>query len=274
MADGYNRKFPADQGDKKKDRITTGCQYCAVGCGYNAFLVPEELTGDADSYDGVSRFISPSMTNTVTFRGRPCKIAVAPDVRCDLNKGNHSVRGGSQGENLVTHDGGGRSTQDRLRSPFVRLSDGKLHEITWDVLEKTMARLLIRAADIDTDSGKIRVGHPERVGAKVFEYQYLENTYAASKFFYSALGTPNVAYHDRPSAAGSSPGMKDAGLRPFCPPSKTPRRAFSAGSDGGGGGNRTLVPKQPGRAGFRNRLRLGFSLGWPRTGKADSKCHL
>ena len=35
MANSLTRKFPA--GTK---RITTGCQYCAVGCGYNAFLVP------------------------------------------------------------------------------------------------------------------------------------------------------------------------------------------------------------------------------------------
>lgn len=211
MSNSLKRSFP-----KKAARITTGCQYCAVGCGYNAFLTPDD--GGKDEYDGVSRFITPAMTNTVRYKGEVRQIAVAPDARCDLNKGNHSVRGGSQGENLVTADGTGRSTQDRLKSPMVRLRDGRLHEITWRTLNEILARLLIEATSIkrsgSDDDPTLKVENPDGLGVKLYEYQYLENTYAATKLFYGAIGTRNLAYHDRPSAAGSSPGMKDAGLRP------------------------------------------------------------
>ena len=139
MANSYDREFPKDS-----KRITTGCQYCAVGCGYNAFLSPKNSTTDKTVvYTGVSRYITPSMTGTVNFQGQAYDCAVAPDVQCDLNKGNYSIRGGSQGQNLVSADLTGRSTEDRLKSPMVRLADGRLHEITWEVLNKVMARLLI-----------------------------------------------------------------------------------------------------------------------------------
>ena len=213
MGENYDRGLPPNS-----KRITTGCQYCAVGCGYNAFLVPVpengELPDPADSHEGVSRFITPAMTNIVRYCGVPHQAAIAPDVRCDLNKGNHSVRGGSQGENLVRHDGAGRSTSARLVSPQVRLSNGTLANIDWDTLYRVMATLVIETTGIKPSGEKLDVDFPERLGVKIYEYQYLENTYAATKLFYSAIGTPNVAYHDRPSAAGSSPALADVGFRP------------------------------------------------------------
>ncbi|MDA1013174.1 MAG: molybdopterin-dependent oxidoreductase [Planctomycetota bacterium] len=215
MAESHQREFPA--GTK---RITTGCQYCAVGCGYNAFLVPEPSEGSTPvTLDGVARFITPAMRGEVNFRGKRHLAAVAPDVRCDLNKGNHSVRGGSQGHNLVSHDGSGRSTQARLKSPHVRLTDGNLHEITWAQLNQILAKLIVAATQMSATPAtagdrKVKVDRPQGLGVKICEYQYLENAYAATKLFYSAIGTPNVAYHDRPSAAGSSPGLQDVGLGP------------------------------------------------------------
>ena len=212
MAHLYDRDVP-----KGTRRITTGCQYCAVGCGYSALLTPEHANPhDTFRVQCTSKFITPAMQSTVNFKGMKFEAAVAPDRRCHLNRGNHSVRGGSQGMNLVTHDGGGRSTQDRLRSPMVRLSNGAWHPITWRVLNQVMAKLLVQTTHMEAtpDGQKVRVAHPERLGVKLYEYQYLENTFAATKLFYSFIGTPNVAYHDRPSAAGSSPGLQDVGFRP------------------------------------------------------------
>ena len=213
MANNLTRKFPA--GTK---RITTGCQYCAVGCGYNAFLVSEVDSTDTEDVVGVSRFITPAMTGTVRYKGDVHKAAVAPDARCDLNKGNHSVRGGSQGHNLVAAGGAGRSTAARLKAPQVRLADGTLARLPWTDLEEIMARLIIHVTKMKEvgagEDASIEVGDPDALGVKLYEYQYLENTYAATKLFYGAVGTRNLAYHDRPSAAGSSPGMVDAGMRP------------------------------------------------------------
>lgn len=218
MADRLNRKFPDGS-----LRITSGCQYCAVGCGYNAFLVSDgAVCTDSDpDREGVARFITPAMRGKVTYKGDTYEAAVAPDARCDLNKGNHSVRGGSQGLNLVSpskvvgnQDQRNRSTKDRLTFPKVRLNDGCWHKITWETLNEVMAKLVVHATEMAVEDEKINVAYPERLGVKIFEYQYLENTYAATKLFYSAIGTPNVAYHDRPGAAGSSPGLKDVGMRP------------------------------------------------------------
>ena len=225
MASSYERKFP--EGLK---RLTTGCQYCAVGCGYNAFLTP--APGGAKDVNDTSRFITPAMrparqdptdpstTGKVYYNGNLKEVAVAPDVRCGLNKGNHSVRGASQGLNLVAYEQTtgstpiGASTNARLTSPWVRLDSGTWKEITWSTLNKVMSALIVHATDMETDGGSIKINNPRGLGVKLYEYQFLENTYAATKLFYGALGTPNVAFHDRPSATGSSPGLKDAGLRP------------------------------------------------------------
>lgn len=218
MSDSLTRSFP-----KGTLRRTSGCQYCAVGCGYNAFLVPEgETVSDpADpgpTHAGVSAFVTPAMQNQVRFKGQVYNAAVTPDARCDLNRGNHSVRGASQGENLVNATGQGRSTAERLKSPMIRLADGSLREVTWSFLNKLMAALLVHTTDMQVDErdGKkaITVNKPDALGVKLYEYQYLENTYAATKLFYTGIGTRNLAYHDRPSAAGSSPGMSDAGMSP------------------------------------------------------------
>ncbi len=219
MSDSLDRPLP-----NGSLRITTGCQYCAVGCGYNALLVPDESTGTSN-VQGVVSMITPAMTGAVRFQGVTYRAAVTPDARCDLNKGNHSVRGGSQGLNLVSPphteidepDTRNRSTKDRLTFPKVRLSDGRWHKISWNVLNEVLARLVVAATEMEVvpgDDRHVLVNQPEGLGVKIFEYQYLENTYAGTKLFFSAIGTPNVAFHDRPSAAGSSPGMKDTGLRP------------------------------------------------------------
>ena len=210
MSKPYERELPDDT-----KRITTGCQYCAVGCGYNAFLRGSSRT--PKPYGGIPGLVTPAMQGRVRYDGAEYDAAVLPDPRCDLNRGNHSVRGGSQGLNLVHPDPGvHQSTEDRLTSPQVRGADGQLHDVPWDVAIDLVARVTMAATDTVAvpGSGTIKVKRPEGLGVKLFEYQYLENTYAATKLFYAALGTPNVAYHDRPSVAGSSPGISDAGFRP------------------------------------------------------------
>jgi anaerobic selenocysteine-containing dehydrogenase/nitrite reductase/ring-hydroxylating ferredoxin subunit len=186
----------------------TGCQYCAVGCGYNAVLAE-----DPPAEDHATPIVSSSMRGRVRFKGTTWHAAVAPDARCDLNKGNHSVRGGSQGLNLVDADRADRSSRERLDTPQVRTRSG-WRSLNWSDAYGLLAKLVVDATGISASQGKIHVDRPEALGVKLYEYQYLENTYAATKLFYSAIGTPNVAYHDRPSSAGSSPGMRDAGMRP------------------------------------------------------------
>ena len=215
MAQSMNREFP-----KGTKRITTGCQYCAVGCGYNAFLVLDSSNnGDSSdsgtiTYSGVSPFITPAMINEVRFKGVPHSIAITPDSRCDLNKGNHSIRGGTLGRSVTRPD-----DKERLLSPQLRVKkDGSRTEfidITWDQLNEIVAKLIVKSTGMSRSrngSDKIAVANPDALGVKIYEHQFLENTYAATKLFYAAIGTRNVALHDRPSTAGSSPGMSDAGF--------------------------------------------------------------
>lgn len=215
MARNYQRNLPPGSLVR-----TTVCQYCAVGCGYRALLTPIKKSHDEESRTDVisPAFISPSMRGRVRYRGVEYEAAVAPDARCDLNRGNHSVRGGSQGANLVgpkpKPPRPGRDKDDRLRSPMVRCDDGKLHEITWETAKDVMGRLVVKSAGLRKQGDKLKATTPGRLGVKLFEYQYLENTYAATKLFLRAIGTPNIAFHDRPSLAGSSPGLKDAGYGP------------------------------------------------------------
>lgn len=214
----YDREVP-----KGSLAYTTVCQFCAVGCGYRALLVPAEntKTNKGDSLLLAPAFITSSMRNSIRLKGKDYEAAVVPDPRCDLNRGNHSVRGGSQGRNLVTAKGEDRSTKERLVSPQIRCDDGELHDITWKVANEIVARLVAKSTDMEWKRGKgkgkthvLCARKPEALGVKLYEYQFLENTYVATKLFFRAIGTPNVAYHDRPSVAGSSTGMKDAGFRP------------------------------------------------------------
>ena len=210
----YERRLP----DASQIKSTV-CQFCAVGCGYRALLTPSDVPQAEGKTVKGPAFISTSMQGEIRYKGRPYNAAVVPDPRCDLNRGNHSVRGGSQALNLVRGDGKGRSTEERLVSPQVRCNDGKLHDITWSVANELVARLTAHVTQLKWESGKNNkkqlVAHnPDGLGVKIFEYQFLENTYAATKLFFRAIGTPNVAFHDRPSVAGSSPGLKDAGFRP------------------------------------------------------------
>ena len=201
---------------------TTACQFCAVGCGYRTLLVPADAEDSKKAESATlpaPAFITSSMKNTIRYKGQDYQAAVVPDPRCDLNRGNHSVRGGSQGRNLVTEHATDRSTKERLVSPQIRCDDGKLHDVTWAVVNEVVARLVAHSTDLNWERGNnrtnvLRAGRPEALGVKLYEYQYLENTFAATKLFFRAIGTPNVAYHDRPSVAGSSPGVKDAGFRP------------------------------------------------------------
>jgi hypothetical protein len=156
MADNLERKFP-----KGSLRITTGCQYCAVGCGYNAFLSPtQDCDGDI-TFKGVSKFITPAMRGEIKYKGDPYFAAVAPDVRCDLNKGNHSVRGGSQGHNLVSPDRKHNSTKDRLLSPQVRIrEDGKEKLVDIDLGSSSLSISFSKTPLQQRSCFTVQSGHP------------------------------------------------------------------------------------------------------------------
>ena len=78
--------------------FTTTCQYCMVQCGYKV-RVWEQGKGrkPAGSYtDALSGdWYSPSMVVSTEKAGKAIYIAVLPDKDCVVNKGEYSVRGGT-----------------------------------------------------------------------------------------------------------------------------------------------------------------------------------
>ena len=199
---------PSD--DNKYHVYTTACQYCIVGCGYKIHV------WDGNKHPGPhlmdpkkALWISPSMTDTINQNGQLMRAAVVPDPLCELNNGNHSVRGGSMGRNLVSP--GSKSTEDRLKKPQIRIN-GTLEEFTWEEVAQVMASLIRKATDFKENEAKFK--KPEGLGVKMYGYQFIENTFAATKLFFDKIGTPNLTHHDRPALASSTPGLSDAGFGP------------------------------------------------------------
>lgn len=202
---------------------TTCCQYCIVGCGYEVH-VWEPGQGSTDPPEDLKgNWVSPAMTNKIRVQGREKIAAVLPDPKCPTNKGNHSVRGGTVGRNLtysqLEPSTEGESTRERLKTPMVRLADGQFRELDWDEATDLVAALIRAAAQAEytQEGGSTRVTFkkPGGLGVKAYGYQFLENTYLLTKLLYQLIGTPNVAEHDRPSRADSSPAFRDAGINPF-----------------------------------------------------------
>lgn len=209
------RNPPRGDPDGKNYRIyTTACQYCVVGCGYEAHVWQPDQGTESPAEDTKNLWMSPSWTGPIRSDTHSKVAAVVPDPKCGLNRGNHSIRGGTMGANLtlskVCPGDEEPSTRERLKSPMLKLGNGAWVEMDWDEAAELVTELVSAA----TESGT----NPRRVGAKMYGYHSLENTYAATTLLYQIIGTPNVAHHDRPSVAGASPGLNDATIEfhAFC----------------------------------------------------------
>ena len=188
---------------------TTACPYCVVGCGYQAHVWREGTGSTAPPEDLKNLWMSPSWSGKVRCDGVERTAAVVPDPKCPVNEGNHSIRGGSVGAALTFQGGKTQdeaATRERLTTPMIRVSKNDWAPMHWDEATDLMADL-IKAASKD-------FAEPRHVGCKLYGYHSLENTYVASSLLYNVIGTGNVAWHDRPSVADSSPGLHDATLKP------------------------------------------------------------
>lgn len=203
--------------------VSTGCQYCVVGCGYEAHVWKPGTGSDVAPYLEQGHWVSPAMMEKIFLDGEERIAAVLADPKCPLNRGNHSPRGGTQGRDLVgpTESPDGKtpmqrdSVRERITSAYVRTQKGYEPVETADAI-KMVARLVKAATGAKSEKGSklLRFQSPQGLGVKLFEYQYLENTYLATKLFYHLIGTPNVAFHDRPSVASNTEGFNDSGIDP------------------------------------------------------------
>ncbi len=205
---------------KDAQQFTTVCSYCIVGCGYKVYKWPlgkeggprpnqnalhVDLTKQQAERSGT--WISPAMHSVVTERdGRRFNIVVLPDRDCEVNKGDHSVRGGTHGDVLYAPD---KPTADRLTHPLIYR--GQSHSpTTWEEAIELGARVIKASLD--------RWG-PDTIAMKFFDHGGggggFENNWAVGKFFFTGIGTQMASIHNRPAYNSEVFASGDAGIAPL-----------------------------------------------------------
>lgn len=191
---------------------TMSCQYCIVGCGYKSYVWPAsgpngtpDAAGNALNADYPvaplsGQWIAPSMFNVIRRAdGKDYNVAIVPDRDCVVNKGNHSPRGGSNAQGIWSPYG---PTHDRLQFPMVKVA-GAQQPISWDAAIEIMAATIAYA--------KKQYGGPA-MAIRFYAYQFYENTFPITKFYFGDIGTPNGAIHNRASMGGETTALGDMGL--------------------------------------------------------------
>ncbi len=131
----------------------TVCQYCNVGCGYKVYvwpvgeqggLKPNQNAFGLDLTQAQPPLAGQSYTETmhavtVGKDGQQYHVVIVPAKDSPINRGNYSIRGGTNALTVWSLD---RGTQDRLTYPLLRVGD-EFQAITWqDAL--TLMGLLIK----------------------------------------------------------------------------------------------------------------------------------
>ena len=200
------------------DVLSTACDYCIVACGYNVYRWP--VAGDKNGgmaaednafgvdfpVDVLGPWVAPNQHNIVLHEGEPHHVVITPDKETKFvnTDGDSSLRGGCIAQKCYNPQ---TPTRDRLSAPMMRMY-GILQPVTWDF-----------ALDIAAEMAKyvIKKHGTNAYGVKTFSYQFIENTYAVTKFALRSINTANFTFHDTPSDVSSTPGFRDAGFDNFGP---------------------------------------------------------
>ncbi|AFP30180.1 molybdopterin-dependent oxidoreductase [Marinobacter sp. BSs20148] len=199
------------------DVLTTACDYCVVACGFKVYRWPlekanggmkaeENAFGIAFPSAPLQSWVAPAQHNVVMHNDKPHNIVIVPDKDTNaVNKnGDSSMRGGLIAQKVYNPSTG---TRDRLTSPLMRIG-GTLQPVSWDMALNVAAAVGRHVLD--------KHG-ADAYGIKTYSYQYIENTYAITKYAFRHVNTPNFAFHDTPSDVTSTPGFRDAGFDNFGP---------------------------------------------------------
>ncbi len=199
------------------EEITTACDYCIVACGYKVYRWPVG-SGDGGMKASQNKFgidfpsgilqawVAPNQHNIVMHNGSPHNVVIIPDKDTQVvNKlGDSSMRGGCIAQKCYNPK---TPTRDRLTRPLVRIN-GTLQPVTWDF-----------AMDIAAEVGRHVIANhgANAYSVKTYSYQYIENTYAITKYARRHVNTAAFTFHDTPSDVTSTPGFRDAGFDNFGP---------------------------------------------------------
>lgn len=181
-------------------QFTTVCSYCIVGCGYRVFKWPQGKEGGPLPAHNALRvdFTKQQPAQSGTW----IHVVVLPDVGC-VNRGNHSLRGGTHGSVLYAPD---RPTADRLSHPLMYRGGSQL-PTTWEEAIELSAQVIKAALD--------KWG-PDTVAMKCFDHGGggggFENNWAVGKFFFTGIGTQMASIHKRPAYNSEIFASADAGV--------------------------------------------------------------
>ncbi len=196
--------------------INTACDYCIVACGYKVYRWPvaggrvggaradENAFGEDFPVYPLGSWVAPNQHNIVLHNGQPHHVVIIPDkdARHVNVNGDSSIRGGAIAKKAYNPQS---PTRDRLTQPLLRMH-GLLMPVPWDF-----------ALDIAAEVGRHVIDHhgANAYGVKTYSYQYMENTYAITKYALRHVRTANFTFHDTPSDVTSTPGFRDAGFDNF-----------------------------------------------------------
>ncbi len=201
---------------KDAEVITTACDYCIVACGYKVYRWPVAggRNGGPKAKDNafgvdfpvapLAEWVAPTQHNVVMHKDKPHHVIILPDKQTkavNIN-GDSSIRGGCIAQKAYNPQ---TPTKDRLQTPLMRIY-GILQPVSWDL-----------ALDVAAELAKYVI-HKHGTNAyaiKTYSYQYMENTYAITKYGLRHINTANFTFHDTPSNVSSTPGFRDAGFDNF-----------------------------------------------------------
>ncbi len=203
---------------KGADVITTACDYCIVACGYKVYRWPvaggrsggpkasQNAFGADFPVEVLGPWVAPNQHNVVLHEGEPHHVVIVPDKDTEFvnTDGDSSLRGGCIAQKCYNPQ---TPTRDRLSAPLMRIY-GILQPVPWDF-----------ALDVAAEVGNyVRTKHGANAyGVKTYSYQFIENTYAITKYALRHINTANFTFHDTPSDVSSTPGFRDAGFDNFGP---------------------------------------------------------
>jgi len=196
--------------------LTTACDYCIVACGYKVYRWPLGKEGGPKAIQNafgidfpvatLQEWVSPTQHNVVMHQGRQHNVIVLPDKQTKAVNfnGDSSIRGGTIAQKCYNPS---TPTKDRLQAPLMRIYD-TLMPVSWDL-----------ALDVAAEVGKhvIAKHGANAYSVKTFSYQFIENTYAITKYARRHINTAAFTWHDTPSDVTSTPGFRDAGFDNFGP---------------------------------------------------------
>ena len=208
-------RLPIIPADAKVHNVT--CQFCIVGCGYNAYSWDVNKQGTTDPSGNVFdtdlskqqganavAWYSPSMYNIVKQDGKDVHLVIKPDDDCVVNSGLASIRGGRMAEESFSE---ARSTQQqRLTTPVV-WRYGQMQPTSWDDALDLVARV---TASVIAEQGE------DGLFVSAFDHGGAgggyENTWGTGKLYFGALKIKNMRIHNRPAYNSEVHATRDMGV--------------------------------------------------------------